>query len=94
MKQRKGLLERLTEEVDLPGEALPGVPLVELAGDRRVLIENHSGVTEYGRDKIRVQVHYGQLCICGCGLELARMTKEQLIITGRIDSVTLIRREK
>ena len=35
---------------------------------------------------------YGLVCVCGCDLELIRMTKEQLIISGRIDAVTLIRR--
>lgn len=92
MKQRRVILERFAEYADLQGEALPGQPLLELYGDRRVLIEHHGGVTEYGRDKIQVKVRYGQLCICGSCLELARMTSEQLVITGRIDSVTLIRR--
>ena len=92
MNRRRGFLERLAEGADLPGEAMPGQPLVELAGDRRVLIENHKGVTEYGRERISVRVRYGQLVVCGCGLELARMTKEQLVIIGRIDGVTLHRR--
>ena len=92
MKQRKGLLERLTDSVVLPEESLPGQPLVELAGDRRVLIENHGGVTEYGREKIRIQVRYGQVCICGRELELARMTRDQLVVMGKIDSVILLRR--
>lgn len=92
MNRRRGFLERLAEGADLPGEAMPGQPLVELAGDRRVLIENHNGVTEYGRERISVRVRYGQLVVCGCGLELARMTKEQLVIIGRIDGVTLHRR--
>ena len=92
MNRRRGFLERLAEGADLPGEAMPGQSLVELAGDRRVLIENHNGVTEYGRERISVRVRYGQLVVCGCGLELARMTKEQLVIIGRIDGVTLHRR--
>ena len=77
---------------DLSAEPLPGQPIVEIAGDRRVLIENHFGVKEYSREKIGVKVKYGLVCVCGCNLELIRMTKEQLIISGRIDAVTLIRR--
>ncbi len=92
MKQRRLWMERLADTADLQGEAFPGQPLVEVYGDRRVLIEHHGGVTEYGREKIQVKVRYGALCICGGCLELARMTAEQLVITGRIDSVTLIRR--
>ena len=73
-------------------QRLAGQPIVEIAGDRRVLIENHFGVKEYSREKIGVKVKYGLVCVCGCDLELIRMTKEQLIISGRIDAVTLIRR--
>lgn len=92
MRQGKGWLERLSDGADLPGLPLPGVPLVELAGDRRVLIENHGGVTEYGSCRIQVQVRYGQIAVCGRDLQLARMTREQLVISGKIDSVTLCRR--
>lgn len=85
-------LNRLAEGVDLGEEPLPGQPIVELAGDRRVLIENHYGVKEYSREKIGVKVKYGQVNICGCGLELRHMTKAQLVISGKIDAVSLHRR--
>lgn len=94
MKKEKSFLERLTESAELLSEPLPGQPIVELGGDRRVVIENHGGVTQYSREKIGVKVKYGTLCVCGCGLELVRMNREQLIIAGRIDSLHLIRREK
>lgn len=86
--------ERLADSADLSGEPMPGVPVVELAGDRRVLIERHGGVTEYSCERICVKVRYGLVCICGCGLELTCMTREQLVITGRIDAVQLQRRGK
>lgn len=87
-------LERLTEGADLPGEPLPGQAIVELAGDHRVLIEKHGGVTQYSAERIGVRVNYGTVCIVGCGLELKQMTKERLVIAGRIDSVNLIRRDR
>ena len=94
MGKGRFFLERLTENSDLMTEQLPGQPIVELAGDRRVLIENHFGVKAYGREQIIVKVKYGYVCVCGCGLELLRMTREQLVICGRIDGVTLQRRER
>lgn len=91
MKGRRWM-ERIADTADLQGEAMPGQPLVEIFGERRVLIEHHAGVTEYGREKIQVKMRYGCLCVCGGGLELTRMSAEQLIISGRIDSVSIIRR--
>ena len=85
-------MDRLVDRVDLQSEALPGQPLVEILGERRVLIEHHEGVIEYGREQIQVKMRYGHLCICGGGLELARMNSEQLIVSGRIECVKIIRR--
>ena len=84
--------QRLTEGMDLAGESLPGMTIAELAGDRRVLIEGHRGVTEYCRERVTVKVGYGWLCITGCGLELRQMSKQQLVISGRIDAITLRRK--
>lgn len=92
MDRGRFFFDRLAEDTDLAMESLPGQTIVEIAGDRRVLIENHFGVKAYGREKILVKVKYGYVCICGCGLELLRMTREQLVIRGRIDAVTLQRR--
>ena len=85
-------MERLADGMDLMGEPLPGQPLVELAGDRRVLIEYHKGVVQYSRERICVRVNYGTVCVCGAGLELSRMTAEQLVISGRIDQIGLSRK--
>jgi sporulation protein YqfC len=92
MKRRRWI-ERIADVTDLQGEVFPGQPVVELLGDGRVLIEGHGGVTEYGKERIRVTMSYGCLCVCGYGLELARMCGMQLIITGRIDNISLIRRD-
>ena len=77
---------------DLPGEPLPGQSLLELTGDRQVLIENHRGVTQYSRERIGVKVSYGELLVSGRCLELARMSQGQLVVSGAVDSIQLCRR--
>ena len=92
MKRSSRVTQWLADGMDLPETPLPGIPVVELAGDRRVLIEGHCGVSEYSRDRIGFKVAYGLVCVTGCGLELARMTKERLVIRGKIDHVYIQRR--
>ena len=92
MERAKHWVQKLADSADLPGELLPGMPLVEIAGQGRVLIEGHGGVSAYSREKICVQVRYGQVCITGCCLELVRMSREQLVICGKISSVQLFGR--
>lgn len=91
MGMRKPLSEMIAEQSDLLDEAFPGQPLVELMGDRRVLIEHHCGVNRYGSDAICIRMKYGQIQINGSRLELAKMCGKQLVITGQVDSVSIIR---
>ena len=93
MKKRKNLVEHLALATQLHDEAVPGLPLIEIVGDKRVLIEEHCGVTEYGLRQITVNVKFGRVLILGNDLQLALMTKEKLVICGQIEAVQLIRRE-
>ena len=92
MDRNNSWIRRMADRSGLDEEVLPTMPLVEIAGDNRVLIEGHKGVTEYSREKICVKVRYGHVSVCGCGLELSRMSREHLVITGRIDCVQFGRR--
>ncbi len=89
MPRRSDFFRQISQDQRFPQEAFPGIPVVELAGNRRVLIEGHQGVTEYGCEQIQVKMRYGCLRICGCNLALAHMSKERLVVTGRIHQLCL-----
>ena len=91
MMRNKNGSRRLEQLRDMSDGVLPGIPLVEISDDRRVLIEHHQGVIAYGCCEICVRVRYGTLSVNGSRLTLARMTKEQLVICGCIESVRLQR---
>lgn len=69
-----------------------GVPLIEICGRMRVLVENHQGVIGYGCDEILVKVRDGCICIRGEKLTMNVMSKIKLVITGDIKGVELRRR--
>lgn len=89
---QRNILERLTQHLDLPGEPIPGQSLVEIAGDNRVLIENHHGMIQYSGEKIGVKTSFGSILVCGRNMELCTMSRDQLVIKGCIDSICLYRR--
>ena len=91
--QRMHVIRKLTDAADLVGEPLPSLPVIEIAGDNRVLIECHEGMLKYDEKEIHVRVVYGVISISGSYLEVMKMTKEQLVISGKIDSVSLQRRQ-
>jgi len=85
------LWSKLSLAADLPDEPIPGLPLIEIVDNSRVLIENHKGVSEYGRNRIRIKVKWGYVCVCGEDLVLARMERGSLIVSGTVESVQLFR---
>ena len=93
MEKQKKLTTKMNEENRLKCDLLPGLPIVEICDKDRVLIENHRGIIKYGSDDVCVKVKYGCVCVNGCQLKLNRMSKNKLVINGRIHSVTLRGRE-
>jgi sporulation protein YqfC len=89
MSKRNNLLRRASDLLDLPLEALAGLPQVELSGTSRLRIENHGGVTEYGSEAIRVAGGGCAILVTGTTLEIRAMTASTLLITGEIQSIQL-----
>ena len=59
-------------------------PLVEIIGNRRMLIENHCGLIHYSNSQITVKTMHGLLDVKGTCLYICKMTKFQMIIKGQI----------
>ena len=91
MNQHNKALNRLKNWLDLSVPATPGMPIVEMAGNRRVLIENHNGIAEYGNGRIVILVKLGKIIVSGTELEVCYMSRHQLVIVGCIDTVSVER---
>lgn len=72
-------------------ENICNIPLVEIAGYKRVLIENHFGVIAYAPEEIQIKVAYGSIAVSGQKLQFIQIAKEQLVITGQIEAIQLLR---
>ena len=87
--RRPGLLERTAEALDLPADALAGLPRLELVGDGELRMENHRGILAYGKEEIHVSGGKIIAKVRGRGLELRSMNASELLITGEIAGVDL-----
>lgn len=92
MDGNRRLKKWLTSFESQTDEQLPGVPVVEIAGSNRVLVERHQGVLAYSDESIEIRQCYGVLSISGEDLQLREMTKEQLVIFGKIHNLEIRRR--
>ncbi|MBQ3134268.1 MAG: sporulation protein [Oscillospiraceae bacterium] len=89
-KRRKGLLEKTVRALDLPVDALAGLPRLELVGDGELRMENHRGILSYGTDEIHISGGAFGVRVSGAELELRTMNGLELLITGHIRAVELI----
>lgn len=89
MKRHRGTANRgpLHAAVPLPMRA---VPLIEIAENKRILVENHLGITAYGPDTICVKLRRGMIEISGNGLEMLCMSKDRVVICGVINTVRFL----
>lgn len=69
------------------GTNMPGLPLVELMGNCRMLVENHKGLVCYDTQEVRVKVKGGMLRITGKNMIVCNMTESALVIKGNISSL-------
>ena len=67
------------------------MPLIEICGFHRALIENHIGILVYTQEKICVKVRLGVIIVTGNNLLLRKISKDQLVICGKITGMILER---
>lgn len=85
--KKRFFLEEAAEKFELPGEIVAGMATVNITGGRRVYIENHRGILEYGSEYISVNGGRVIIKIRGEKLQIRGMSSKDLIITGNVFDV-------
>ncbi len=92
MKQWLGA--RLTKQAAqsfIAEDFVGNMPRIEIQGDKRVLIENHKGILEYGETLMRINCGQMIVRIVGTALDLKALSLSELAVTGQIISVEYVR---
>ena len=85
MKKKKQ--SKFNRMLDMPMEISSNKPKLTIIGFEELLIENYKGILEYEEFFIRINTYVGIININGFELELDEMTTDDLLITGKIDSI-------
>ena len=86
-KRERSVLSEAAELFDLPGDAVAGLPHVELVGNRHFYMAHHRGIISYSGEEIAINGDRLILKVKGKNLELQSMSGEALRIRGTIESV-------
>ena len=81
---RKNKIDKILE---IPREIYSDIPKITIIGFDEMIIENYKGVLEYEEFFTRINTFIGIININGFNLKLENMSKDDLKITGKIESV-------
>lgn len=86
-KSKNNKQSKLNRLLEIPQEIYSNIPKVTIVGFEQMLIENYKAILEYQDFYIRLSTEIGILNINGFELDLKEMTTDDLLITGKIDSL-------
>lgn len=78
---------KIDKILEIPDEICSNVPKLTITGFDELILENYKGILEYENFFVRLNTTIGVLNINGFNLSLNEMTDEDLIITGKIESI-------
>ena len=89
MNRKQPILQRVMHGSEITSQSLPSIPLIEIIGCNRLLIENHICIISYSLQEISVRVKYGQIMIHGEGLHLSYISTDKIVISGCLHNIQL-----
>ena len=75
--------------IEVVNPAVDGCSSVELVGNKRVIIEDATGISEYEADRVRINTKVHTVVIDGTGLTLDSYSGGIIVIDGKINGVCL-----
>lgn len=87
MRKKRAALPALADRLELPEEALGSAGKLTVTAGRRVLIENHRGILEYGRERIAVSLGAERVSLYGRDLRILAMNRRELLICGQLQEI-------
>ena len=88
MRKKKRIIpNKINHMLEIPQEVSSNIPKITVTGFKQMLIENYKTILEYQDFYIRLSTEIGILNINGFKLDLKEMTTDDLLITGKIDSI-------
>ena len=89
--ERKPVIKRISEALDLPADLLFSLPRIMLTGDEEIYIENYRGIVCYSENEIKLNTTKMPLRITGEKMYIAQIAAEEITVCGRIKTVEFLR---
>jgi len=89
VQKTRQLQENVVDLLEMPPDVMLDLPKVTMIGRQKLLLENHRGIIEYGLTRVRVRTTAGLLTIAGEELVLKNLKPDEMLVEGKIASLTM-----
>ncbi|PAB58929.1 sporulation protein YqfC [Anaeromicrobium sediminis] len=83
--------ESLAELLELPKDIILDLPRITMLGNLQLYIENHKGIIEYTKVRIRIKLREGALRVIGKDLTIKNIMEEEIVVCGELHSIEFIK---
>ncbi|WP_026584456.1 sporulation protein YqfC [Bacillus sp. J33] len=80
----------MTKNMELPQDVMMDLPRITMIGQIHIYIENHRGLLAFSEKELRLLLKQGQLLVKGKAFVIKTILPEEILLEGKIDSVTYI----
>lgn len=88
MSRKRPEKRSLPELLKLPQDAVRGETILNFVGPQALLVENYRSILLYSDTEIRLQAKHYRLKITGTRLCIRYYDKDEMKITGRMETIT------
>ena len=74
----------IEQTLDLPEILSPGVPHIEMQGNREIIIDGCRGILEYDEDRIKLNAGSLVITFQGSGLVIKTYSENQTVLAGEV----------
>lgn len=93
MARFNNLRSKLADDLDIPNDAFSDNFDLKMHGNKKVIIENHLGITVYEDNKVGIRTVENTIIINGSKFIIEEINNYSVIIKGNIDEIILGKRE-
>lgn len=88
------LRSKLADDLEIPNNVLSNNFDMRVQGDKKLILENHLGITIYEDDVIGIKTKEHTVTVKGSGFRIEEINEYKIIIDGVIEEIKISGRRK
>ncbi|WMJ76266.1 MULTISPECIES: YabP/YqfC family sporulation protein [unclassified Sedimentibacter] len=93
MGKFNNLRSKLADDLEIPNDALSDNFDLKMHGNKKVIIENHLGMTVYENDEVGIKTAENTILIKGSKFKIEEINNYNVIIRGNINQIIFGKKE-